>query len=122
MNMPTDQYTDEDWRQIAWELRRGIHHYSENLNTAATDNWSAYLLDQLEKDMVNQADALQPLIDSIRKQGSQWEASYVYARERLLDAHSKVLALQNASDEQERQSLAEGANEFIFQAMGVLPE
>src|SRR4051812_17740842 len=70
MAMPTDHYTDDDWRQIAWELRQGIHHYRENLNTAATDNWSAYLLDQLAKDIVNQADALQPLIDSMRKQGS----------------------------------------------------
>jgi hypothetical protein len=72
--------------------------------------------------MLGQADAPQPLINSMSKQGSQWEATYPYARDRLLDAHSKVLALQNATEEQERQSLANDANACIFQAMGVLPE
>ena len=122
MGSPTSNYTDDDWRQIAWELRQGIHHYSENLNTAASDNWSPYLLNQLAKDMINQADALEPLIYSIRQQGSQWEASYVHARDNLVDAHAHVQAVQSASDDAGRQAAAQQANESIFQAMAGLPE
>lgn len=122
MGSPTSNYTDDDWRQIAWELRQGIHHYSENLNTAASDNWSAYLLDQLAKDMINQADALEPLIFSIREQGSQWEASYVHARDCLVEAHGHVQAVQAAADDSTRQAAAQQANESIFQAMASLPE
>jgi len=122
MATPTSNYTDDDWRQIAWELRRGIQHYSENLNTAATDNWSSYLLDQLAKDMSNQADALEPLIYSIREQGSQWEASYVHARDYLVDALGHVQAVLAAEDDSARQAAAQQANESIFHAMAGLPE
>ena len=122
MDSPTSNYTDDDWRQIAWELRQGIHHYSENLNTAASENWDAYLVDQLAKDVDNQAGALEPLIFSMRQQGSQWEAGYVHARDNLVAAHSHLLSLQVAGDDTERQAAAQLANEAFFQAMAGLPE
>ena len=48
MDVPTDHYTDPDWRQIAWVLCPGTRPDSEDVDTVATDHSRSYLLDHLE--------------------------------------------------------------------------
>ncbi len=108
-----EPYNDDDLKQIAWELARGIEDFIANLDHACQENYSDYLLTDLNNTIGVQIDALDTIVNYNAPESSPWHARFAAAQARLADSRNPISWISAAHEDSEKQTYAAQAREQL---------